>query len=148
MICSSHSTFRRYATARLPRPERLAYYATHTGTARNLQAMADAGMRLLLGPDQLDRHGPMPLPYALDNGAWGAHRSGTTFDAPAFFFEPSAGAFFDADPLPSGLEPRSVVPDFLSRSGAVPPSSSRVGSFAFEPAAAASSGSVRPVLAR
>jgi hypothetical protein len=63
-------------------------YATHTGTRRNLSAMQAAGIRLLLGPDQLGRVNPNAnwgWRYALDNGAWSAFNAGRAFDAAAFW---------------------------------------------------------------
>lgn len=49
-------------------------YATHSNTGLNLAAMHAAGIRVLVGPDQLDRGTPdVPeLAWACDNGAWGA----------------------------------------------------------------------------
>jgi len=68
----------------------ITYYATYTTTRRNLAAMADAGIRLLFGPDQLEYVGALDVPtwgirYALDNGAWGAFRRGGSFDGEAFW---------------------------------------------------------------
>ena len=67
-------------------------YASWTGTKRNLRALRLAGWRLLMSPDTMkaSRRGPprwadgSPAPYALDNGAWGAHQRGAPFDAAAF----------------------------------------------------------------
>jgi hypothetical protein len=56
-------------------------YATTTRTRRNIAAMRAAGWRLLLTPAIHDDHG---LPYALDNGAWGAFQRGVPWDADAF----------------------------------------------------------------
>ena len=66
------------------------YYATYTTTRRNQQAMANAGIGTLLGPDQLDYYPPNLCawgigPYALDNGAWGAFKNGGAFDADGFW---------------------------------------------------------------
>lgn len=49
-------------------------YASRTGTVRNLEAMAVAGIRLLATPQQLHRYrDPVPpWAYMLDNGAFGA----------------------------------------------------------------------------
>ncbi len=63
-------------------------YATHTGTKRNLNAMQSSGWRILLTPDTLARNGNCvpnwpdgrPVPYALDNGAWGCFQRGVPFD--------------------------------------------------------------------
>jgi hypothetical protein len=63
---------------------RLTYYATWTGTRENLAAMHAGGIRVLAGPDQLDRRGVPPLAWALDNGAWGAFKAGRAFDGDAF----------------------------------------------------------------
>jgi len=48
--------------------------------------MHKAGIRLLVGPDQLPllSDAVPPLAYAVDNGAWGAHTRGQNFDAVAF----------------------------------------------------------------
>ncbi len=62
----------------------LAYYATWTGTRENLAALHASGIRVLAGPDQLDRRGLPPLAWALDNGAWGAFKAGRAFDGEAF----------------------------------------------------------------
>jgi len=61
-------------------------YASRTGTKRNLEAMGRAGWRLICEPSQLVRYGKgqPPLPYALDNGAWGCHQRGVPFDEAAF----------------------------------------------------------------
>lgn len=65
----------------------LVYYATYTTTRRNLAALGAAGIRVLLGPDQLDRglQGHPTLRYALDNGAWGAFTQGGAFDDVRFW---------------------------------------------------------------
>jgi len=56
-------------------------YAAHTGTRRNLAALADAGWSLLLSPGKpKDRR----FAWALDNGAWGAFQRGEAFDVAAF----------------------------------------------------------------
>lgn len=70
-----------------PAPAEFAYYATYTTTRRNLAALAAAGIRVLLGPDQLDRglQGHPTLRYALDNGAWGAFTQGGAFDDVRFW---------------------------------------------------------------
>ena len=56
-------------------------YAAHTGTRRNLAAMAAAGWGLLLSPGKPrdDR-----FPFALDNGAFTAWQQGQPFNVPAF----------------------------------------------------------------
>jgi len=73
------------SSCRIERPvRRLQFYATWTGTLRNLQAMNAAGIRLLTGPDQLGRRGDPPLPYAIDNGAWGSFTAGRAFDGDLF----------------------------------------------------------------
>lgn len=57
-------------------------YASNTGTRRNLQALRDSGWRILLTPDN-----PTPregLRHAIDNGAWGAFKNQTAFDAKGF----------------------------------------------------------------
>lgn len=61
-------------------------YASRTGTRRNLEALGRAGWRLLCEPSQLSRYGgtPPPLPYAIDNGAWGCYQREVPFDAIGF----------------------------------------------------------------
>jgi hypothetical protein len=55
----------------------VAYYATYSGTRRNLAAMEAEGIRILVGPDQLGKLRGYPhLRYAIDNGAWAAFRAG------------------------------------------------------------------------
>jgi hypothetical protein len=69
-------------------------YATTTRTRRNVAALAAAGWRLFLTPEIQTHHG---LPYALDNGAWGAYRRGVPWDGAAFshlLSELGAGADF------------------------------------------------------
>ena len=63
------------------------YYATYTTTRRNLAALAEAGIRVLLGPDQLDvgLRGYPQARYAVDNGAWGAFTRGGAFDDARFW---------------------------------------------------------------
>lgn len=56
-------------------------YASRTGTRRNLDAMRQAGWRLLISPSCLRTEG---FGYALDNGAWSAHSQGRPFDTQAF----------------------------------------------------------------
>jgi hypothetical protein len=65
----------------------LRYYATWTTTLQNLSAMHLEGVRILTGPDQLSVVGPKaspPLPWALDNGAWGSFVRGQSWDESAF----------------------------------------------------------------
>lgn len=57
-------------------------YASNTGTRRNLEALREAGWRILLTPEN-----PTPRPglaYGCDNGAWGAYNSGKPFNEQAF----------------------------------------------------------------
>jgi len=56
-------------------------YASRTGTRRNLAALREAGWRLIVTPVCLRTEG---FRYALDNGAWSAHRRGLQWDADAF----------------------------------------------------------------
>lgn len=66
-------------------PRSIVNYATWTGTRRNLAEMHRYGMRIITGPDQLDRtKGIPPLAWALDNGAWGCHQRGEGFNAGGF----------------------------------------------------------------
>lgn len=65
----------------------LRYYATWTTTLQNLRAIHVEGARILAGPDQLRVVGPSsspPLPWALDNGAWGAFKNERPWDEAAF----------------------------------------------------------------
>lgn len=57
-------------------------YATSTRTRRNVEALRQAGWRLLLTPDACTLHAGFR--YAVDNGAWGCKQRGVPFDAPAF----------------------------------------------------------------
>lgn len=66
------------------RPSTVQLYATWTGTLRNLSAMHEESIRILVGPDQLDRRALPPLAWALDNGAWGAHARGAPWSPDAF----------------------------------------------------------------
>jgi len=68
-------------------------YASWTGTRTTLAALRAARWRLLMTPDTLRRcrGKTYPLwpdgasaPYALDNGAWGCHQRGISFDGGAF----------------------------------------------------------------
>lgn len=61
-------------------------YASRTGTKRNLEALWDAGWRLLISPKGMTNPLERPWRYALDNGAWWAHQNGQPFDAAAFEF--------------------------------------------------------------
>lgn len=56
-------------------------YATTTRTRRNIDAMRDAGWRLLLTPDISDDWG---MGYAIDNGAYGCFLRGAPFNADRF----------------------------------------------------------------
>jgi len=57
-------------------------YASNTGTRRNLEALSKAGWRILITPaNPRARDG---MRYAIDNGAWTAHRQGAEFDGDAF----------------------------------------------------------------
>ena len=62
-------------------------YASATGTKRNLDALLEAGWRLLISAAAirnayvLDR---WPFAFGLDNGAWSAHQQQRPFDEPAF----------------------------------------------------------------
>lgn len=57
-------------------------YASRTGTKRNLEALRAAGWRLMVSARGVLR--TEGFPYALDNGAWTAHRAGEAFDEGAF----------------------------------------------------------------
>lgn len=58
------------------------YYASRTGTRRNLEAMKAAGFRVLVSRAGDWRTEGMA--YALDNGAWSDFQSGRAFDEDAF----------------------------------------------------------------
>jgi hypothetical protein len=84
-------------------------YATTTRTRRNVAALAAAGWRLFLTPQIQTQHG---LPYALDNGAWGAYRRGVPWDGAAFrelLADLGAGADFVVLPDIVGDGPRSLA---------------------------------------
>jgi len=57
-------------------------YASRTGTRRNLAALKAANWRLLISAT--GAHRPEGFPYAIDNGAWTSHQSGSPFDADRF----------------------------------------------------------------
>lgn len=58
------------------------YYASRTGTKRNLDAMREAGFRLLVSRAGVWR--TEGFRYALDNGAWHDFQQGRDFDEEAF----------------------------------------------------------------
>ena len=60
----------------------MTYYASRTGTARNLAAFRAHGWRVLVSATGVLR--TEGFPYAIDSGAWTAHNSGTPFNEPAF----------------------------------------------------------------
>lgn len=57
-------------------------YASRTGTRRNLAALRAAGWRLLVSARGVLRH--EGFQYAIDNGAWTAHKRQEPFDVKAF----------------------------------------------------------------
>lgn len=57
-------------------------YASRTGTRRNLEALRNAGWRLLVSA--AGSHRSEGFRYCLDNGAWSSFQSGTAFDAERF----------------------------------------------------------------
>ena len=62
-------------------------YASRTGTRSTIKAMRAAGWRMLLEPSQYGfglTADPPPLPYMLDNGAWGCFRRGVEWDEEGF----------------------------------------------------------------
>lgn len=70
-------------------------YASWTGTKRNLKALKENGWAILMSPDTLHRCKGKLAPkwpdgsqaeYVLDNGAWGCHQRGESFDEQAFFW--------------------------------------------------------------
>lgn len=60
----------------------MTYYASRTGTARNLAAFRAHGWRVLVSARGVLR--TEGFPYALDNGAWTAFQKGEPFDEAAF----------------------------------------------------------------
>lgn len=75
-------------------------YASLTGSSRNLRALRAHGWRLMVAPTSHGRP-PADFGYALDNGAWTAHRRGEPFDEPAFaeaYEQLGAGADFTVLP--------------------------------------------------
>jgi hypothetical protein len=95
----------------------LTYYATYTTTRRNLAALATAGIRVLLGPDQLavGLRGYPQARYAVDNGAWGAFVRGGTFDDARFWSVLDRWGERRACPPTSCREPDwIVVPDIVA----------------------------------
>src|SRR3546814_3757104 len=82
-------------------------YASRTGTRRNLDALRDAGWRLMVSARGVLR--TEGFPYALDNGAWTSFQHGEKFDAKAFLIaieKLGAGADFIVVPdiVCGGLE--------------------------------------------
>lgn len=59
-------------------------YASRTGTKRNLEALWQAGWRLMLSPKGMMNGLDPKWRYALDNGAWWAFQNKQPFDVPAF----------------------------------------------------------------
>lgn len=57
-------------------------YASRTGTRRNLDALRQAGWRLMVSAKGVHRH--EGFKYALDNGAWHSFQNKLPFDAKAF----------------------------------------------------------------
>jgi hypothetical protein len=58
------------------------FYASRTGTGRNLAAMRARGWRLLVS--RAGEWRSEGFPYALDNGAWADHQAAQAFDEDAF----------------------------------------------------------------
>ena len=70
-------------------------FCSWTGTKLNLSTLQAGGWHLLMSPDTLKRckgktrpfwPDGSPAPYALDNGAWGAHQRGEPFNIEAFLW--------------------------------------------------------------
>lgn len=89
------------------------YYASWTGTKRNLQALQDNGWAVLTGPNLMSRTAgwkrPVwadgtPAPFVLDNGAWSYHQKGQPFDE---------AAFLRAVKVADGKEDWLVLPDIV-----------------------------------
>ncbi len=57
-------------------------YASRTGTKRNLAALREAGWRLFITPQGVQR--TEGFRYAIDNGAWTAYSQGKPFDGEAY----------------------------------------------------------------
>ncbi|WP_137887604.1 hypothetical protein [Pseudomonas sp. 2FE] len=64
-------------------PPSMVAYASRTGTRRNLDALRNAGWRLLVSAAGVLRTEGFER-YALDNGAWSAFQQGRSFDEAAF----------------------------------------------------------------
>lgn len=100
-------------------------YVTLTGSTTTTAGLARAGWRWLLTPDAVDRNGPASRSaaaagYALDNGAWGAHTAGKSWDAGRFealLDEFDAGADWVAAPdiVAGGAESLAVSESWLGR---------------------------------
>lgn len=60
----------------------MTYYASRTGTARNLAEFRRCGWRVLVSAT--GAHRTEGFPYAIDNGAWTAHTHDRPFDDAAF----------------------------------------------------------------
>ncbi|HEU5375744.1 MAG TPA: hypothetical protein VFV38_09915 [Ktedonobacteraceae bacterium] len=65
-----------------PVSARMICYASRTGTRRNLDALRQAGWRLLIS--RTGNWRTEGFPYALDNGAWSDFQSGRPFDEENF----------------------------------------------------------------
>lgn len=92
-------------------------YAAHTGTRRNLAALAEAGWSLLLSPGKPK---DARFRWACDNGAWGAFQHGETFDVAAFerhIADHGDGAEFIVVPdiVAGGIESLRMSLDWLPR---------------------------------
>lgn len=62
-------------------------YASRTGMVSAVEAMTAHSWRMLIEPSQLGAgygQKPCPLPYMLDNGAWGCFKRGIEWDSKAF----------------------------------------------------------------
>lgn len=106
-------------------------YATIASSPATADALGRAGWRWLLTPDAVDRNRPAAasacgLGYALDNGAWGAHRAGAPWDAGRFqslVDEFGAGADWVAAPdiVAGGLASLRLSESWLPRLHAAAP---------------------------
>jgi len=100
-------------------------YASMTTTKRNRAALKAHGWRWLITPDSRTRD-TGGMPYAIDNGKWGAFNSGTPWNEQAFVAlvaEMGAGADWMVVPdiVGGGLDSLALTIDWLPRLRALVP---------------------------
>lgn len=59
-------------------------YASNTSTRRNVEALRAAGWRVMISPTCHAKIPPESMRFAIDNGAWTAHKENQPFDGAAF----------------------------------------------------------------